>query len=82
MNPEQRADHAARILEDPLVKEAFEMIERQILDQWEGCPVRDVEAREYLWRFLKCSRKFKDVFVGAIQSGQLAPLRDKKVKNG
>ncbi len=82
MTPQQRAEHASRLLEDPLVKEAFEMVEKQILDSWESCPARDVEGREYLWRFLKTTRKFKDVFIGVIQSGRLAPLREKKVKNG
>ncbi len=82
MTPQQRAEHASRLLEDPLVKEAFELVDREILDQWEACPVRDVEGREYLWRFLKTSRKFKSVFMGVIQSGQIASLRDKKVKNG
>ncbi len=82
MTPQQRAEEASRLLENPLVKEAFEMIEREIIDNWETCPVRDVEGREYLWRFLKATRKFKNVFIGVLQSGQLASLRDKKAKNG
>lgn len=78
MTPEQRAEHAARLLNDPLMKEALESLELEIIAQWDVCPVRDVEARETLWRFYKTAKKFQSVFIGAIQSGKIAALQDEK----
>ena len=77
-----RAERASQILNDSLVKEAFDAIEKQIFDQWLACPVRDVEGREHIWRLIKAQQKFKDVFIGMIETGKLAQLREKKVKNG
>lgn len=75
MNAQQRAEHAARILDDPLVKEALDLIEREIVEQWEACPVRDLEGRELLWRFMKTASKFRGILKGAIESGKLDAFR-------
>lgn len=75
MTPTQaldRSNSAKRILEDPLFIEAFALIEHEIMEQWEACPARDKEAREFLWLLFKNARKFKGILQGAIESGKLA----------
>ena len=61
---------------DPLVVEAFALLESEIIAQWEACPTRDTEGRELLWAYYKTARKFKSIFDGAIQSGKIADLRE------
>jgi hypothetical protein len=77
MNDQQRidiarADAARRIIEDPMVKEAFEAIEQGIQSAWADTPIRDSEAREHLFRLLQAKRKFEAVFHAHMQNGTIA----------
>ncbi|MBY4947007.1 hypothetical protein K6V92_10290 [Cupriavidus respiraculi] len=67
-----RAEQAKRILEDPMVVDAFAAIKRGVVEAWEATDGRDVEAREYLHRFLKAFGRLEAVFVHHIQTGELA----------
>lgn len=78
MTPEEaikRAGRAQQLLEEPMIKEALETIERDIIAQWEACPARDTEGREQLWKYYKTALKFKGILQGAIESGKLEQLR-------
>ncbi|MCT9125403.1 hypothetical protein [Cupriavidus gilardii] len=66
-----RGDRAKRILEDPLVVEALAAIKQGAVDAWVATDGRDVEAREYLHRFLKAVGRFEAVFASYIQTGEL-----------
>jgi len=81
MNNEEltkRAVRAEQILRDPMIVEAFGAIEKEIIDQWELCPVRDTEGRELLWQYYKVTRKFKGIFEGAVQNGKVAAFREQQ----
>jgi hypothetical protein len=67
-----RADAAQRIMDDPLVKEAFQAIEDGIVDAWKVIPSRDVEAREHLHRLLQAKQKFENVFRIAVEEGAIS----------
>lgn len=71
-----RGENAARILGDRLMAESFDLLEKEIIESWEKCPVRDAEGREELWRLYKTAKKFKGIFEGIIQSGQVVNLRE------
>lgn len=72
-----RAVRAEQLLSDSLLKESLDMIEAEILAQWESCPARDVEGREELWKYYKTAKKFRGILQGAIESGKLAAFREK-----
>lgn len=75
MTPEQalqRANDAQRILDDPLMKEVLGLIEKDVIDAWLACPVRDVDGREDLWRLAVTARKFRDILKGTAESGRYA----------
>ena len=67
-----RGERAKQLLKDPLLKEAFEVCKKQILQTWENSPARDVEAREWLWKLYQASLRFEEVFKGFIDSGKMA----------
>lgn len=78
MTPEEtlrRAGHAQQLLEDPLLIEALDTIEREIVEQWETCPARDKEGRELLWQYYKNAKKFRGILQGAVESGKVVTLR-------
>lgn len=75
MTPEQeiqRADEAARLLDNDTLKEALDAIEAEVVDQWEQCPARDMEGKEALWQLLKTAKKFRRLLSGYVQTGKLA----------
>lgn len=69
---QDRASKAQALLENELLSEALEAIEREILDQWVECPARDKEGKEALWQLIKTARKFRGVLQGYVQTGKLA----------
>ncbi len=73
-----RGEAAARLLGDKLLIDSLDMIEREIIDQWEACPTRDTEGRELLWNYYKTAKKFRGILQGVVQGGQMAQLREVK----
>lgn len=68
----RRAEKARQLFEDPLLKETLDTMEREVMEAWMTCPVRDVEGRETLWRMAVTTRKFRDMLRGTAESGKLA----------
>ena len=83
MTPEEvirRSEKARQLFNDPLLQETLDLIEKEVTEAWMTCPVRDVEARETLWRMAVTARKFRDILRGTMESGKIAmkQLEDKK----
>lgn len=77
MTPEQevqRGHDAKRLLDEPLLKEAFETIEQEFVDQWKKAPVRDVEGREKLWLMLQLLGKVHNHLESVMASGKLTEV--------
>lgn len=75
MTPEEalkRAEKARQLFEDPFLQETLSTMEREIMEAWMTCPVRDIEGRETLWRMAVTTRKFRDMLRGTAESGKLA----------
>jgi hypothetical protein len=78
MSPEEelrRAEQARQALELPIVKETLDYMEREITESWVICPARDVEGREWLWRQMTATRKFRELLRGTMESGKIAEAR-------
>ena len=65
---------AREILESPVFNEAFDAVEKEILDKWKNSPARDQEGREKLWLMLSMLQKAKQALVQTMESGKLASL--------
>lgn len=83
MTPEElvvRASKAKRLIEDPLVSEALSAMEKEIVEAFASCPIRDDEGRRILQMELQRVRKFKGFFLGVMESGQVAvhEIREKQ----
>ena len=75
MTPEEalrKSERAGQIYNDPLIRETLDLMEREVMEAWITCPVRDSEAREALWRMAVTTRKFRDLLRGTMESGKLA----------
>jgi len=64
----QRGENAARVLNDPLVKDTLAGLEDLMIQSWRAAS--DADIREELWFTLKGLERFRSMFEGAVQSGQ------------
>lgn len=60
------------LLDNQLLKDALEAIEKEVFDQWMACPARDKEGKEALWQLAKTAQKFRGILTGYVESGKLA----------
>lgn len=68
----RRGDEAARLLDSPMLVEAFETMERAYIDAWASSPVRDAEGREAIYRHLQALRQVRGHLKTAVDTGKLA----------
>jgi len=74
-NEMSRAANAESILQNPLVKEVLDSLEKDIIFAWESTPMRDVEAREKAWMYYLTVRKFRNTFINFIETGRMASMQ-------
>lgn len=67
-----RGTEARMLLDNPIMKEALDAIEREVFDQWMQCPARDKDGKEALWQLAKTAQKFRGILTGYIETGKLA----------
>lgn len=71
----QKGDHAARIMDDPMVKAALGGMREVIYNNIRTSHFSNKEEREYLYLQLKAIDHFEKQFTDAISGGKKARLR-------
>jgi hypothetical protein len=75
VSPEEeitRAQEAERLLAHPLMKEAFETIQKEVIERWQNSPAADANGREKLWLTFKLLQRLKTHLESVMASGKLA----------
>lgn len=67
-----RGERAQRLLEDPLVVEAFEAIEQKILEGWRESRAEEREQRENAYVMHRLLQSFREHFAAHVRTGELA----------
>lgn len=67
-----RGQQAERLLNDDLIKEAFELIYANLFDKWHNSPSLDKDGREDCYRQMKALNEFKRHFEHVLRTGKLA----------
>ena len=68
----ERGNHAARLMQDPLLQEAFHIVEQAIHEQWANSPLRDIEGQVALRAMLNHLRDLRAVLEVALADGKAA----------
>lgn len=68
----KRGNDAARILAEPLFKEAWASVEKAIHERWADSPVRDIEGQHQLRLMLKLLGDVRAVIETALNDGKVA----------
>ncbi len=74
MTPEQqiaRGEHAQRLLDDPLLKEALAETRRAVMDAWAALPVENKAQAEELKRLLWAANQFEAIFIAHVGGAQI-----------
>jgi hypothetical protein len=77
----QRGIDAQRLIEEPLLIEAFEKIEQEVFEAWRTSPVRDQEAREKLYLTQAMLTKLKLHLQSVMETGMLAATTAQQQSN-
>ena len=72
MSKELREEHARRILNDKLFVEAFETLEKNLLDSWKSSGVSELEAREQIWLSLRLLERIRLHITSIVETGDMA----------
>jgi len=75
MDPITKANHAKRLLEDELLKEAFAEVERDIFEEWRMSAPADHEARSNMFHTLKGLERLKARLQAILDNGLVAKSR-------
>ena len=67
-----RGARAERLVNDDLLQEAFDSLERDYVRGWRDTGARDTDARERLWQAVNVLRKVKDHLAKIVADGKLA----------
>lgn len=76
----RRGEAAKRLLEDPVLIEALERLERTYLDSWRRTDPKDTEGRERLWVALQVAEEFARNLRAIADSGELAHAQVERIK--
>ena len=69
---DDRARRAQSLLNDPLIVEAFETLERDLLDTWKQSGTGDKETRESLWLAMRLLDRLRIHLQSILETGQMA----------
>lgn len=80
IDPIVRAEHAARLLEDEILQDAFIQVKAALLEKFENSPIRDIEGQHELRVMLKLLADVKGNIEQVIARGTLEKSRMEKTK--
>jgi hypothetical protein len=72
MNNEIREAQAKRLLDDTLFKEAFDTLEKDIMDSWVATSIDDGRARETCWLSIRLLSRIKVHLTSIVETGEMA----------
>ena len=78
MTDEQREEQAKRLLNDPLLQEAFETLRDELLARWENSTTNEVDARESIWMGLQILKRVHAHIESIVTTGEMARMAEKE----
>ncbi len=78
MTPEERERRARSLLEDPLLKEAFDILKEDLMGRWNHSGSTDLEARESIWLAMRLLDRIRGHLTSIVETGQMNKILDKQ----
>ena len=74
----RREEHARRLLEDVLLKEAFDTLKEDLMNRWSHSGTTDSEARESIWLAIRLLDKIDGHIKSIVETGHMAKIMEKQ----
>ena len=74
----RREEHARRLLEDVLLKEAFDTLKEDLMNRWSHSGTTDSEARESIWLAIRLLDKIDGHIRSIVETGHMAKVMEKQ----
>ena len=71
MIDEEREQRAKNLLDNPLFKEAFEILRQDLMDRWTASGSSEVEARESIWLAMRLLDKLYNHVSSIVETGHM-----------
>jgi hypothetical protein len=71
---QERAAHAERLLNDEILKEAFDKLDTEFMRTWRQTSVSDTEARERIYNLCAALDALKQHIASVIVDGKIAKI--------
>jgi len=72
MSKDCREENAKRLLNDSLFIEAFDTLEKNLLNSWNASGVSEIEAREQIWLSLRLLERIRLHITSIVETGDMA----------
>ena len=72
-----RQQHAERLLEDSLLTEAFDALEKELTMLWQQTASTDVDQRESFWLAIRLLDRVRVHLISIVDSGKMAQILNK-----
>ena len=71
MDNEEREKRAAGLLNDPLFKETFDVIRKDLMNRWESSGSTELEARESIWLAMRLLDRLYGHIKSIVETGHM-----------
>ena len=71
MSDEERERRAKGLLENPLFKEAFDVLRKDLMNRWEASGSTELEARESIWLAMRLLDKLYNHISSIVETGHM-----------
>ena len=68
---EEREQRAKNLLDNPLFKEAFEVLRQDLMDRWNASGSSELEARESIWLAIRLLDKLYGHVSSIVETGHM-----------
>ena len=78
MTPEERERRAKVLINDPLLKEAFDTLKEDLMNRWNHSGSTDLEARESIWLAIRLLDRIHGHINSIVETGHMAKMMEKQ----
>ena len=78
MTPEERERRAQSLVNDPLLKEAFDVLKEDLMNRWNHSGSTDLQARESIWLAMRLLDRIHGHINSIVETGHMAKIMEKQ----
>ena len=78
MTPEEKERRAHSLINDPILKEAFDVLKEDLMNRWSHSGSTDLEARESIWLAMRLLDRIHGHINSIVETGHMAKVMEKQ----